>query len=159
MGQMTNLLVKDDAATPVELTLIPITDTPMPLWRGNAAGVPLEGQIRVTAQQEKLKNGSYRITMKTEVPVMETLGASGTSAGYVAPPKVAYVNTGIFTVFADKRSTIADRANLVKIVVGLVQGASATTATGVLDQASVGDSFKNSTLPFPLHFVNAVVPN
>lgn len=159
MGAMTNILVKDDAATPTELTLIPITDTPNPLWRGNMAGVPLEGQLRVTATQELLKNGSYRIVLKTEVPVMETLGAFGTMAGYTAPPKVAYVDTVIMTMFADRRSTTADRANLLKIAVGLVQGASATTATGILSNTAAGDVWKNSVHPFPLHFIGAVLPN
>lgn len=159
MAAMTNLLVKDDAGTPVEFTLVPVTDTPIPFWRSNIAGVPIEGQMRVTCQQEKLKNGSYRITMKTEVPVMETLGASGTSAGYVAPPKVAYVNTAISTIFADKRSTSADRANLVKIHLGLIQGASATTATGILANTAAGQAFVNSTLPFPAHFIGLILPN
>jgi len=159
MAAMTNLLVKDDATTPVEATLVPITDTPIPLWRGNAAGVPIEGQIRVTAVQEKLKNGSYRIVVETEVPVMETLGASGTSAGYVAPPKVAYTMTCITTLFADRRSTIADRANAVKLHVGLLQGASATTATGILANTAAGDAWKNSTLPLTQHLINMVLPN
>jgi len=159
MGQMTNLLVKDDANPLVEQTLVPITDTPIPFWRGQQAGVPIEGQIRVTAFQEQLKNGNFRIYVKTEVPVMETLGASGTSAGYVAPPKVAYVNTAITTLFADRRSTIADRANTVKMHVGLVQGASSTTATGILNQAGAADAWKTSTLPFPQHMIQLIQPN
>jgi hypothetical protein len=97
--------------------------------------------------------------MKLEVPVMETLGASGTSAGYVAPPKVAYTNTIIVTMFADGRSTTADRANLLKLGAGIIQGASSTTATGTLDQASAGDAWKNSTLPAPLAFITGSLPN
>lgn len=159
MGQMTNLLVKDDATAPIEMTLVPITDTPAPLYRGQLANVPLEGQPRYTLAQEKLSNGGFRMSAKLEVPVMETLGASGTSAGYVAPPKVAYVNTVIITLFADKRSTIADRANAMKLAVGLAQGASATTATGVLANTAAGDAWKNSVLPIPQHFIGAILPN
>ncbi len=159
MAQMTNLLVKDDAATPVEYTFVPITDTDgKPVWRANISGVPLEGYPVITFSQEKLKSGDYRIMVKTEVPVMETLGASGTSAGYVAPPRVAYVNTAITTMYANRRSTDADRANLLKIHLGVIQGASATTATGVLANTAAGDSFKNSTLPGPLHFTKAILP-
>lgn len=158
MGAMTNLLVKDDAATPVEITFIPITDTPNPFWRASISGVPFEGQPRVNVTEERVKSGAYKFTLKLEVPVMETLGASGTSAGYVAPPKVAYVNTAIFTVFADARSTTADRANLLKLAVGLAQGASSTTETGILDQAAAGDAWKGSTLPMPLFFTQGVVP-
>jgi len=90
---------------------------------------------------------------------METLGASGTSAGYVAPPKVAYVDTFIFTMFADGRSTIADRANGLKVAIGLMQGASSTTATGILANTAAGDVWKNSVLPLPLLFTNIVIPN
>lgn len=86
MPAMTNLLIKDDAATPVEYTFIPVTDTPYPIWRTAIANVPFEGQMRFSVTQTKLKNGNYKLTGKLEVPVMETLGASGTSSGYVAPP-------------------------------------------------------------------------
>jgi fructose-specific phosphotransferase system component IIB len=159
MAAMTNLLVKDDANPLVEQTLVPITDNPLPFWRGSASGVPLEGQIRAYMSSEQVKSGAYKLTMKVEVPVMETLGASGTASGYVAPPKVAYVNTTIITMFADQRSTNADRYNAFKLAIGLAQGASSTTATGVLNQASAADAWKNSTLPGPLFFGQLVVPN
>lgn len=159
MAQMTNLLVKDDAGTPNEFTLVPITDTPVPFWRAQAAGVPLEGQPRLTANAEKLKNGSYKITAKLEVPVMETLGASGTSAGYVAPPKVAYVSTCIFTMFADKRSTSADRANALRMAVGLLQGAGATTGGGTLTNTAAGGAWAGSAAAFPTLFTQVVIPN
>lgn len=160
MSAMTNLMVKDDTTgTVVEFTLKPITDTPNPLWRSAIANVPLDGQIRAQVTWERVKSGAYKATLKVEVPVMETLGASGTSAGYVAPPKVAYVNTSIVTMFADARSTIADRANLVKMTIGLMQGASSTTATGTLDQASAADAWKASTAPITGFFINAEMPN
>jgi hypothetical protein len=159
MGAMTNLLIKDDATAPVELTFVPVTDTPSPIWRGAIAGVPLGGQPVITISQEIVKSGAYKFTLKLEVPVMETLGASGTSAGYVAPPKVAYVNTGIVTMFADARSTIADRANLLKLLIGAIQGASSVTATGVLANTAAGDAWKNSVLPVPLFFTQGVLPN
>jgi len=159
MGAMTNLLVKDDAATPVECTFLPIHDMDgKAFWRAAIAGVPLEGQPRITAWQEKLKNGDYRIVVKTEVPVMETLGASGTSAGYVAPPKVAYVNTAITTIFANRRSTVADRANLLKMHIGLVQGATSSTGGGTLSNTAAGDAWKNSTASFPLLFTQVIQP-
>lgn len=159
MAQMANLLVKDDAATPLEFTFNPITDTPNPFYRTKVAGVPIDGQPRINFTAEKLKNGQWKITAKLEVPVMETLGASGTSSGYVAPPKVAYVTTAIFTMFVDPRSTGQDRANAMKLMIGILQGASSTTATGVLNQASAGGAFVASVLPGPDLFVNAVLPN
>ncbi len=159
MPAMTNLLVKDDANPLVEQTFYPVTDTPEPFWRTQMAGVPFEGQARLTVSTIKQKNGGYKITAKLEVPVMETLGASGTSFGYVAPAKVAYTNTAILSVFADKRSTIADRANATKMMLGLLAGATSTTATGTLNGTSAADAYKNSTAPIPLLFTSLVLPN
>lgn len=160
MGQMTDLLVKDDTVTtPVEFSLAPVTDTPSPLWRASVANVPLDGQVRFTLSSDPLKNGGVKMTAKLEVPVLETLGASGTSAGYVAPPKVAYVTTAIFTMFSDRRATTQDRANALKMAIGLLQGASATTATGVLNQASAGNAVVNSALPITHAFTRVIKPN
>jgi hypothetical protein len=159
MASQTNLLVKDDAATPKEWTFEPITDTPIPLWRGSDPAIPLEGLPRFSCSSEKQKNGDYKITAKLELPVMETLGASGTSAGYVAPPKVAYTNVGIFTMFAPGRATQADRSNVLKMMVGLLQGASATTATGILANTAAGSAWGNSVLPIPLLYTKVIVPN
>ena len=145
MAAMTNLLIKDDAATPVETTLVPITDNPEPFWRSSTAGVPFEGQMTLRQSVTKQKNGNYKVTLKLEVPVMETLGASGTSAGYVAPPKVAYVTPIIFTMFVDKRSTVADRANSYKLMLALLSGANAVTGSGAnLSNAAAGDVVKNN---------------
>jgi hypothetical protein len=159
MPAMANLLVKDDAATPKEWTLIPITDTPSPIWRANDSTIPLEAQPRLTESAEQQKNGVWKITAKLEVPVLETLGASGTSLGYVAPPKVAYVTSGIFSMFCDPRSTSLDRANVLKMMTGILQGASSTTATGTLNQASAGSAFLNSTAQAPQLFTQVIIPN
>lgn len=159
MPQMTNLLVKDDAATPIEYTFLPVTDTPVPLWRTNISNVPIDGQMKVSCQIEKQKNGSYKQWIKLEVPVMETLGASGTSSGYVAPPRVAYVIPVFITMYADKRSTLADRANALKLALGIAQGASSTTATGILNNASAGGAFAASILPLVTLFTSMLVPS
>jgi len=159
MPAMTNLLVKDDANPLVEMTFVPITDTPEPLWRTQIASVPFEGQMKLTQSVVKQKNGSYKVTVKLEVPVMETLGASGTSAGYVAPPKVAYTTTAILSVFASARSTIEDRANTVKLMIGLLAGATSTTATGTINGASAANVLKNSTAPMPQLLTALILAN
>jgi len=159
MATMTNLLVKDDATTPIEYTFVPISDTPNPFWRTALSGVPIDGQHRLTASVVKQKNGNYKITAKLEVCIMETLGASGASSGYVAPPKVAYTIPVIITMFADKRSTIADRANAIKFAVAAVAGASSTTATAAIAVGAAGDVTKNSVLPLPYLFTNLVLPS
>lgn len=159
MPAMTNILVKDDAATPKEWTLVPVSDTPIPNWRANDAGIPLAGQPRYWVSTEQVKSGDYKITAKLEVPVMETLGASGASSGYVAPPAVAYVTTFIGTMFCSPRSTTADRANALKMAIGAMQGASATTGTGILSNTAAGSAWGASVLPVPALFTGLVVPN
>jgi hypothetical protein len=156
---MTNILVKDDAATPNELTFVPVTDTPIPFWRSNMAGVPLEGQARLSAYIEKTKSQDYKISVKLEVPVMETLGASGTSAGYVAPQKVAFTESAILTTFVNKRGTTASRANLDRLMLGIIQGASSTTGTGTFSNAAAGSAFAALTAPFPTLLRDLVLPN
>lgn len=160
MAAMDNILVKDDTiTTPVEFTLNPITDSPNAVWRAAVAGVPLSGQMKATLSTEELKNGVQKVTMKLEVPVMETLGASGTSTGYVAPPKVAHTITGIFTMFSESRATTQNRADAMKLALGILQGASSTTATGVLANTSAGNAFVNSVLPIPYAFTRIIKPS
>lgn len=159
MAAMTNLLVKDDTTgTRLEYTFVPVTDTPKPLWRTQIAGVPMDGQMTLELESTILKSGDRRFAMKLDVPVMETLGASGTSSGYVAPPAVAYHNTFYASEVVNSRSTTADRANLLSLGVGILQGASSTTATGVLAQTSAADAFKASTLPGPVFFTQGSLP-
>lgn len=160
MSAQTNLLVKDDAATPKEWTLVPITDTPIPFWRANDAALPINGQPRWYQSVEALKNNAgYKITAKLELPVLETLGASGTALGYVAPPKVAYVITCIFSMFVDQRSTISDRANALKTAIGILQGVTSVSGATSLGQASAGSAWAASVAPAPLMFTSLVVPN
>jgi hypothetical protein len=158
MGAMTNLLVKDDG-TPTEFTLLPVTDTPFPHWRAAVSNVPVDGQVRLTFSSEKVKSGDYKVTSKLEVPVMETLGASGTSAGYVAPPMVAYTNVGIATFFYSARSTTADRSNVLRMLAGLLQGASSTTNTGTLANNAAAGAWLASVLPIPSSIINLTPPN
>lgn len=157
MPAMTNLSVNDDATSQGTITLIPITDTPDPLWRSAIAGVPFEGQVKFTQSMVKQKNGNFKLTVKLEVPVMETLGASGSSAGYVAPPKVAYVTTAILSVFVDRRSTIADRSNTMRMLQALLAGATAAGGSGSINGGSIGDVYKNNTATVPYFFSNLIL--
>ncbi len=158
MAAMTNLLIKDDD-TAQEFTFVPVTDNPNPLWRTQVAAVPIQGQHRISMTTEKLGQGGYKLSVKLELSVLETLGASGTSAGYVAPPKVAYTVVGIFTMFAPERCTNVDRANLLKMIVGALQGASSTTATGILANTAAADAWSGSVLPVVSYFTNVNIPN
>lgn len=143
--QIDNILVKDDANPLVEYTLKPVTNN-RPKWRAQVAGVPVDGQITVELlANQKLADGNYRRVFKLSVPVMETLGASGTAAGYVAPPKVAYVVPVTVSMVANQRATAADCANALKIAIGCLGGAYSVTAGGVINGASAADAVKNNT--------------
>jgi len=148
MAASTNILVKDDANPLVEYTLVPVAQDP-PTWRAQVTGVPINGQITVQElQNQQLPDGNWRRVLKINVPTMETLGASGTSAGYVAPPKVAYTTPYTVTVIQNQRATTADVANTHKLMLSLLAGASSVTASGTLNGASAADAVKNSTAPF-----------
>lgn len=149
MGQMANILVKDDSNPLVEYTFYPVTNDP-PTWRTQIPGIPMDGQMSlIQLANNRLPTGDYRRVLKLEVPVMETVGASGTSAGYVAPQKVAYVVPYTVTTVQPSRAAIADMANACKIMLAILAGASAVTATGTLNGASVADAVKNSTAMAP----------
>jgi hypothetical protein len=148
MAAMTNILVKDDANPLVEFTLVPVTNA-RPKWRAQVSGVPADGQVTVEMlANDKLADGSFRRVLKVQVPVMETLGTAGTSAGYVAPQKVAFSVPLTITLVENPRATAAHLANAVKFALGLVGGASSVTNTGTLAGTSAADAVKNGAGPF-----------
>lgn len=157
MADMNNILLQDDAD--VTRSFLPVSNADRNLvWRGNEIGVPIDGQIRLTHNWERLKSGDYRLSVKLEVPVMETIGASA-ATGYVAAPKVAYVMVGIFTVFAPARSTIADRANVYRMLAHAIVGATNLADTGMVPGTAAAGMFSLSTYPIPFAFINLVPPN
>lgn len=148
MGAMTNILVKDDSNPLVEYTLVPVTNA-RPKWRAQVTGVPIDAQITVEQLvNERLADGSYRRVLKLEVPILETLGTAGTSAGYTAAQKVAYKVPITVSTVQNARAVTADMANALKLIIGLLAGASSTTATGTLDGTSAADAVKSGTGPF-----------
>lgn len=157
MADMTNILVQDDTDT--TRTLIPISNAAQNLvWRGDESGIPIDGQIRLSANWERMKSGDWRLSAKLEVPVMETIGAAAAS-GYVAAAKVAYVVVGIFTMFAPARSTIADRANTFRMLSHAICGASSIADTLANPATGASGSFAASVAPMPYSFIHLVLPN
>lgn len=161
MANMVNVLIQDDTDT--TRTLLPVSNADQNLvWRANVDGVPVDGQIRLTETWEKMKDGGYRLSAKLEVPVMETIGAAA-ATGYVANAKVAYVLVGIFTMFAPARSSISDRANLVRMMAHLISGASDVADTLVNPATGAAAAFKSAALTsasvVPYSFVNIVMPS
>jgi hypothetical protein len=158
MADMTNILIQDDTDTTV--TFLPVSNANQALvWRANLAGVPVNGQARLTATWEKLKSGDFRLSAKLEVPVLETIGAAAAS-GYVAAPKVAYVMVGIFTLFAPARSSAEDRANAVRMMTHLLQGANNVADSGLDARSAASGAFASAYSGhfLPYSFINVVMP-
>lgn len=113
MAGQVNIIAFDGASTPVSHTLIPGGTTlekglGQALWKEQLAAVPDYAQIRFGSKKIRLGSGVYRVSARTEVPVMEAISGQN-SSGYTAAQKVAYTNTMETSGFFHERSTINER--------------------------------------------------
>jgi hypothetical protein len=155
---MSNVLVKDDSNPLIEYSFVPVKGD-RPMWRTQIAGLPIDGQMTYELLvNEQLPDGNWRRVTKLVVPEMETQGTAGTSAGYVAPQKVAFKTPYTLSTIVNQRATAASMANGLKLCLGLHQGASSVTATGTINQASAADAVKNSTAIAPRFMVYGEEP-
>jgi hypothetical protein len=158
MPAMTDLLVYDDAPTPAEFVFEPISDSQTTaVWRTNSTGVPEEGQKRLSLLLEKVKGGKWKSSAKLEVPVMESVGASN-ALGYVSAPKVAHTVVTIITQYSSSRATTQDRANSLKMAVGLLAANNVTT-TSVPYNTVANGGFVTTTRLLLKAFISLVKPN
>lgn len=132
MAQMANITVYDGAATPVSHTLLPISVTRSAgkveaLFRENLSGVPVYAQISCTMTLERLKTGVWKSETRVAVPVMESVSGQN-AAGYTAAPKVAFVNTEIYTGFHHERSDQTGRRLARQILINLAGNVSTSVA-------------------------------
>lgn len=125
MSAQANITVFDGAATPVSHTLVGEGIERLPdgsliaRWKESLAGVPDYAQIRATMVKRKLPSGVFRVACRVEVPVMESVSGQN-SAGYTAPPKVAYVDTTESVGFYHERSVVTGRRLSRQILVNLM---------------------------------------
>jgi len=135
MGQQANIVAFDGASTPVTHTLVgdgvfrEKDGTIRASWKESLAGLPDYAQIRVIMTKKKLPSGIYRVSQRTEVPVMEAVNGQN-SSGYTAPAKVAYVDTHEEVGYFHERSTLTGR-RLVRQLSLNIAGGIATTVTPV----------------------------
>lgn len=132
MSQIANITVFDGAATPVSHTLVAISVTRengkiIALWREQLASLPVYAQVSASAIIERLKSGIWKTEVRVEVPVMEAVSGQN-AAGYTAAPKVAYVNTNVFTAFSHERSDVAGRRLARQIAINLAGNISTSVA-------------------------------
>ncbi len=110
MSAIANIVAFDGASTPVSHTFYPISvvregDEVTATWREQNSAVPVYAQGVVTMKIKRLPSGTYRVSQRVELPVMESISGQN-AAGYTAAPKVAYVDTMESVGYFSERSTI-----------------------------------------------------
>jgi hypothetical protein len=138
MSAISSLAITDGKATPLTHTLYPIQTVPNSIWREQDSANPLVGQgnLQVSVVQDKTGSGVNKVRMTLSIPAVETVGSAGSSAGYVAAPKVAYITKADLTFFLPTRSTLAQRKDLQFLLISL------------LNQTLISDSIQNVVAPY-----------
>lgn len=137
MSQQANITVFDGAATPVSHTLIgesvsQDTDgTIVSRWKESLPGVPDYAQIRLTSKKRKLPSGIFRVSARTEVPVMESVSGVN-SSGYTAAPKVAYIDTMETVGYFSERGTLTGRRLVRQLHTNLLNNVATTVTPTVI---------------------------
>lgn len=113
MTAQAAIVAFDGATTPVSHTFQPggtALDKGLnqALWKEQLTAVPDYAQVRFGTKKIRLGSGVYRVSGRTEVPVMESVNGQN-SSGYTAAPKVAYTNSMETTGFFHERSSVAER--------------------------------------------------
>jgi hypothetical protein len=138
MAAQANIVAFDGASTPATHTLVGEDVGRAPdgtftaKWKESLTTVPDYAQIRFTQTKRKLKSGVFRVSNRTEVPIMEAINAQN-SSGYTAPPKVAHVDTLETVGYFHERSTLASRRlcrQLHQNITGSVSTSVTPVATG-----------------------------
>lgn len=132
MSAIANIVAFDGSATPVSHTFQPESVTRQgsevtAIWREQVANVPVYAQPLITMKLKRMNSGVYRVSSRTEIPVMESVGAQN-AAGYTAAPKVAYVDTNEHIGLYHERSTIEGRRRVRQLAVNVSGGIATSVA-------------------------------
>lgn len=124
----------DGAGTPVSHTLAPQGTAlekglNQAFWKEQLVSVPDIAQVRFGTKKIRLGSGVFRVSGRTEVPVMEAVNGAN-SSGYTAAAKVAYTNSLETTGFFHERSTVTER-RLARQLHHNIMGAVTTSVTPV----------------------------
>lgn len=131
MTAQANIVAFDGAATPVVHTFYGegvknVNGEDVAVWREQNASVPYAAQGVITAKKRKLPKGIYRVEFRTEIPVMETISGQN-SAGYTAPPKVAFTDTDVSIGYFSERGTPTSRRIVKQLSTNIRNNLSTTT--------------------------------
>lgn len=138
MAALAPITLTDAESTPVDHVLNPISSGPVIAYHGSDSGVSTIGQIGLTLSHRSQVNqpdGINKTRLVLRVPVLEEV--SGSSAGYVAPPAVAYYNMVTVECLCPVRGTSQDRDNLLTMLVDAL-GESQISETIVAETPPLG---------------------
>jgi len=141
MADMADIVAYDGAASPASHTFSPISTEKekgiiTSTWRELSSTLPIDQQNRVIMKTQKLSSGITRLSVRVEVPVAEAITDS-TSAGYLAAPKVAYVESAELVYFVHGRSTSTLRKLVRMLLVNISNNITASVAAATAGPASL----------------------
>lgn len=131
MSSQANITIFDGAASPVSHTFTPLgsgVDAKIghvARWRELLASVPIGASPRVSTFEKTLRNGFQRIEVRVEVPVMESISGQN-SAGYTAPPKIAFIDQVSFVGYFSPRSAPGNRRLAKQLLTNLLNNVATT---------------------------------
>lgn len=127
MPQLTNLVLKDGKATPVDHTFKPRTIEGGVATLAESSGTPL-GESRVTLSQARTQTGRVKPVIKVMVPVVQDAVINGVSRPTVV--RTAYAD---ITFNFDGSSSTQERKDLVAMIASLLAGTQAMTQSYLVD--------------------------
>lgn len=144
MSQISNIVVFDGAATPVQHTLVPISvektgkgNRIEAMWREQVSTLPTYAQVTARMSLSRNpKSGVWHADFRMEVPVMESVSGAN-AAGYTAAPKVAYTDTSGFYGHYHERGSIASRRLSKQLLLNVSNNISTSVpavSAGIIDE-------------------------
>lgn len=141
MPLLTNIVIADAQATPVNHTFIPMgVDSNGVLWVVDQSQSNAVGYWRISIEQkrpaspkpgESSANRTYRYKVGLHEPILETNGDSSAS-GILPAPTVAYIPRAISELIIPERSSLQNRKDLIKMSALLLQNAQIVTMVETL---------------------------
>lgn len=114
MSQMSPMVLKDRAPTPVNHAFNPRDVTGGVATFAESNGVPL-GERRITASQVRTQGGRVKVTFKLAIPVVQDATVNG-----VTRPTVVRTSYADVSFNFDASSSTQERADIAGFVEGLV---------------------------------------
>lgn len=144
MANIANIVIYDGQATPVQHTFVADSvsrqkDEITAFYKEATATVPDEAQGRITVKSLRLGSGVRRVSVRVEMPVMESVSGVN-SAGYTASPKVAYVDTVEAAGYFHARSTVVGRRSVRQLAINVL-GSFGASPPGVVMTGPVPEAF------------------